>query len=408
MTTRLVRVEDLVWLALFAALHLASPVRTPAELEILVGLALFQAISPRFGWFSTPTGNLVSIGVKLLLGWLLIGVTYGVESSYFPILLLPVVSAATTLSGWGTALTTLLAAGAYLSFLLFLDWNRYEVPPDQARELALRVLFLPLVAFLTHQLARANRAESSKYRKAAADLEEANRHLREAEDAMRRADRLAALGQLTAGLAHELRNPLGTIRSSAELLAKRLPAGDGVGRELSGFITSETDRANSLMVRFLDFARPLELRREPVAAAGLLDEAVSEIERRNPPPTARVVKNYSPDLRPIAVDGELMRRVFVNLIANATEASPAGGVVTVRTREIDGGVEVAVIDRGGGVAPAHRESVFNPFFTTKPSGVGLGLPIAAKIVNEHGGRLDFDSAPGEGSVFRVWIPPSAS
>lgn len=404
MTARFVRPEDFMWLALFAALHFASPVRTPAELEILVGLALFQVAAPRVSWFSTPAGNLASIGVKLTLGWLLIGVTYGVESSYFLILLLPVVSAATTLGGWGTALVTLLAAGAYLSFLLFLDWNRYEIPPDQARELALRVLFLPLVAFLTHQLARANRAEVRNYQRTAAELAEANRHLRDAEDAVRRADRLAALGQLTAGLAHELRNPLGTIRSSAELLAKRLPEGDAVGRELAGFITSETDRANSLMVRFLDFARPVQLRRKPAALAESLDGAIAEIERRNPPHAVRVIKNYSPDLRPVDVDAELMRQVFVNLIANAVEATPAGGVVTVRTRETENGVETAVIDRGSGIAPEHRSSVFNPFFTTKPSGVGLGLAIAAKIVDEHGGRLDVDSTPGEGSVFRVWIP----
>jgi signal transduction histidine kinase len=109
-------------------------------------------------------------------------------------------------------------------------------------------------------------------------------------------------------------------------------------------------------------------------------------------------------VRPVWVDRELVERVFVNLISNALEASAAGGVVTVKTREVANGVELSVIDRGAGIAPEHRESIFNPFFTTKPEGVGLGLAIVAKIVAEHGGRVLVDSTPGEGSVFRVWLP----
>lgn len=401
---KFLRGQDVVWLLLFGALHWFSPAEGDAELETLVALAAFQLISGRVKWFSTPVGNLVSIGAKLLLGWLLIGVTFGVSSSYYLILLMPVVSAATTLGGWQTALVTAAAIASYLSFLLFLDPSQHELTFEGLRELALRCSFLPVVGYLTYQLARANRAEVERYQATAAELEKANLNLHAAEEAVRRADRLAALGQLTAGLAHELRNPLGTVKNSAELLSRRVPESDAVGRELAGFISSEVDRANSLVTRFLEFARPLRLQLRPVAAADLLDRVIAQQERGNPETAVDVFKNYSPDVRPIPMDAELMERVFSNLLANAADASPPGGVVTVKTRQADGGVEISFIDRGPGIAPAHRENIFNPFFTTKTKGVGLGLAIVTKIVDEHGGKVLVDSTPGEGSVFRVWLP----
>ena len=140
----------------------------------------------------------------------------------------------------------------------------------------------PVVAFLTQQLAEANRVKAKKYQAAAEQLEAANRHLQEAEAQMRRSERLVALGQLTAGLAHELRNPLGTMRASAELLLKRVSAENDVARELAGFIASEVDRTNSLITRFLEFARPLQLRRESTDLTLVLDEAIRELERHHP------------------------------------------------------------------------------------------------------------------------------
>jgi signal transduction histidine kinase len=117
-----------------------------------------------------------------------------------------------------------------------------------------------------------------------------------------------------------------------------------------------------------------------------------------------VYKNYDPALRPVSLDGEWMERVFYNLLRNAAEASAAGSSITVKTRPVDGFIEIAVIDRGSGITAEHRESIFNPFFTTKASGVGLGLAIVSKIIDEHGGRILVESEPGQGSVFRVLLP----
>ncbi len=176
--------------------------------------------------------------------------------------MLPVVSAATALGLAGTLLFTAMAAAAYLSFLLYLDWNIFTLDWPEVGVLIQRVLALFLVGNLANVLAEALREQSEKHRRAAEQLAEANQQVLEAEEAVRRSDRLAALGQLTAGLAHELRNPLGTIKASAEMLGNMLSTENEVAREVAGYISSEVDRTNSLVTRFLQFARPLQ------AAAG--------------------------------------------------------------------------------------------------------------------------------------------
>ena len=150
---------------------------------------------------------------------------------------------------------------------------------------------------------------------------------------MRRAERLAALGQLTAGLAHELRNPLGTMKTSAEMLARQVAQENAVAKEMAGFIASEVDRTNSLITRFLDFARPQHLKLETADITAMLDGAIARFEReqKNIGTSVTVFKNYSPDVPPVRFDAELMERVIANLLVNAAQASPPGGIVTVKT-----------------------------------------------------------------------------
>ncbi len=400
-----VRLRDLGWLLLFTALAVVSPTRNDAEVELLICLAILQVIETRIGFFATSRGVVLLIVLKLVLGFLLLGVTGGITSSYYLILILPVITAATGFGLLGTVIVGALAAGCYFSFLLFIDPARYVIPADQMRELWLRViLLLGVVGFATHQLVEARRVQARRYRQVAEQLAEANRSLSAAEAEVRRSERLAALGQLMAGLAHELRNPLGTMKASAELLAKQIPDGNAIATELSGYIAAEVDRTNSLITRFLEFARPVQLKRQPVDLNALIDEAIKQLRRHQPRLAVAIHRNYSPDVPPVPLDAELMERVVFNLLLNAAEASPSGATVTVKTRRIDGSAEVAVIDRGAGIRPEHRESIFNPFFTTKPDGVGMGLAIVSRIVSEHGGTMAVESEPGQGSVFRVVLP----
>jgi two-component system sensor histidine kinase HydH len=401
---RYIRPQDVVWLLLFAALIFFGPEQTTTAISLLVSLAVLQVIESRIEFFSTESGNIILILIKLGLAWVLIASTNQIESGYYFILLLPVVSAATSLGLLGTTVFIAAACGAYLSFLAFIDWRHYYIPAEDQKQLLLRLSLLPVVGFLTHELAEANRVRARNYRAVAEQLAEANRSLHEAQAAVRRSDRLAALGQLTAGLAHELRNPLSTIKTSAEMLAKTVAGDNEVAREVAGYISSEVDRTNSLITRFLEFARPVRLRTEPADLAAVIDRAIAQVERHTPPLPVAIYRNYSPDIPPVEMDAELMERVFYNLILNAAQASPEQSAVTVKTRPVDGDVEISVIDRGSGIEGRHLENIFNPFFTTKPNGVGLGLAIVSKIVDEHDGEIMVESQPGEGSIFRVYLP----
>ena len=400
-----VRAQDVVWILLFAALAFFGPDRNAATIALLSGLAVFQVAEPKIRYFASVQGSAVSFGIKLVLCYLLIGWTDGIASSYYWILLLPVISAATSLGVMGTLIATAVAFGAYFSFLLILAPGQV-IEPDQVRELVLRAIILPVVGFLTNQLAQSSRSAAREYQAVAEQLAEANVSLQAAEAAMRRSERLAALGQMSAGLAHELRNPMGTMRNSAELLMKNVDPSNELALEMASFIVSEVDRSNSLITRFLDFARPLKLKREMTDVTQVIDRAVQQIERHKAPFEVAIYKNYSPDIRPFPMDGELMELVIYNLILNAVQASPPRGTVTVKTRqnEDEDMVEIAVIDSGSGIDPKHIENIFNPFFTTKAHGVGLGLAIVSKIVDEHGGKISVDSEPGSGSVFRVYLP----
>jgi signal transduction histidine kinase len=384
---RYLRPQDFVWLLAFAAIGIFSPYRDPRVLWSLAALAVLQI-------FDSRMAPATSILLKLALIWVMIYYCGGVQvqSGLWVILVLPVISAATNFGLLGTAIFTLLACLHNASFILLLDFQHQYIPWDpDGREFSLRLIILIVVGFLVNQLAEASRRETRRFQETAAKLETAVAQVR-------RSERLAALGQLTAGLAHELRNPLGTMKTSAELLTRTVSKENPIAQEMAGYISTEVDRTNSLITRFLDFARPQHLRLEPADLGAILDRAIASL------PGIQIYKNYAPDIPPIKVDAELLERVFSNLIQNAAQASPPDGVVTVKTQLLEDAVEVAVIDRGSGIDPKNLESIFNPFFTTKPEGVGLGLAICSKIVDEHGGQITVESTAGEGSVFRVVLP----
>jgi signal transduction histidine kinase len=400
---RWVRVQDIVWILLFTGLAIFGPDRSPVSATVLISLGVFQVIEPKVPFLRTTAGAIVSFIAKLGLWYILMGWTDGISSSYYWVILLPVISAASSQGLLGLIIGVFIACATYLSYIFLLP-PELEMTADAWSVLLLRTASIPIGGFLVYELLEANRIATRKAEIAVEQLADANRHLQEAEAAVRRSDRLAALGQLSAGLAHELRNPLGTIKTSAEMLMKNVPADQEVALEMAGFISSEVDRTNSLVTRFLDFARPLAIRLDKADITQVIDQAVTDVENHRPPFDVVIYKAYSPEIPPFYLDSELMERVIYNLILNAAQASPPRASITVKTRQLENTIEVAVIDRGPGIDPKNLESIFNPFFTTKSSGVGLGLAIVTKIVDEHGGKIAVESKPGEGSVFRVFLP----
>ena len=399
---RLIRPQDFVWIPLFIALAATSEILDVFVVVPLAALGLVQVLEPKIEALSSTRWRVAWIILKMAIVYLLIAYTNGIESNFWLLLLLPVVSAATATGLLGTLVFTTLAGVAYLSFLLFLDWEKFVLERPEMNVLVLRVVCLFLVGNLTNLLAEALREQSAKHQRTAEHLAAANQQVLEAQEAVRRSDRLAALGQLTAGLAHELRNPLGTIKASAEMLGRQLSEENEVAREVAGFISTEVDRTNSLVTRFLQFARPLHLRLDREDLSHTLDRAITLAEREAP--GIAIYKNYAPEIPPFAFDAELMERVFYNLVLNAAQATAAGGAVTVKTRANGRTVEIAVIDRGSGIDQKTMKDIFNPFFTTKKEGVGLGLAIVSKIVDEHGGKIAVESEPAKGSIFCVSLP----
>jgi signal transduction histidine kinase len=401
------QVGDVAWL-LFVVIMIGSAPEPNYNADIILPLiGAFQIIEPRLKIFQSRKGQIVSLALKLLLSYLLVGWTHPVYSYYYQIFLIPVVSAATTLELGGVVTVTAIAGLAYFSFLLpfIYDYEHYPLPPDQISIMSLRVAFFAVLAFLVYEQARAKRLQIGRAEEAAAKLAESNKNLREAQVSLRRSERLAALGQLTAGLAHELRNPLGTIKASAEMLTKEsLQERPEVRIEVAGYIGSEVNRMNSLITSFLNFARPLQSKPAEANLGDVLDDVVRQQTDLAKERDTRLVVEKPDRACQFTFDADLLKVALSNLLQNALQASGPGQDVEMRIEGHPGAVKIWITDHGSGIPPQNLESIFNPFFTTKPQGVGLGLPIVAKIVDEHQGRIEVKSEVGKGTTFEIELP----
>ena len=242
-------------------------------------------------------------------------------------------------------------------------------------------------------------------------LDESLKTIRDQEDELVRKEKLASVGQLLAALAHDIKNPLGVIRSSAQLvLDERQP--DAAKREVAQYVIDETDRLTNRINHFLRFARQKPPDSRPVSPRALLDAAVREWDAlgKGEPITTRVqVPDGVPDVR---VDADQVKEALVNVMLNAREAMPRGGTLTVSARaETAGGepaiVEIRIADTGAGISPEHLKQVFDPFFTTKDYGTGLGLTNVKRLVEENGGHLAVHSRPGQGTEVVLRLPALA-
>jgi two-component system, NtrC family, sensor histidine kinase HydH len=397
-----VQAQDFAWLIFATVLLLTSPETNYDALILLPLIAVFQIVEPRLTLFSSPRGQVWSIVLKLIFSALLVGFTHGIDSYYYSIFLIPVVSAATTFSFGPVLLVTVLASAAYLSFLPLgiALWN--FVPPEGFDSiLVLRVSFFSIVSFVVFEQARAKRIEMQRTR-------DALERLVETQASLRRSERLAALGQLTAGLAHELRNPLGTIRASAEMLNKKAARDKPeVMSEMAGYIQSEVDRMNSLITSFLNFARPLQVHPAEADLRAVIADVFKQHAELARSRNVSLVDEVAANAAVFHFDADLMKVALSNLVQNAIQASAEGQQVKVEVTAAGSKVLLRVIDQGSGISPQHLENIFNPFFTTKAQGVGLGLAIVAKIVDEHRGAIQPISELGKGTTFEIALPTAA-
>jgi signal transduction histidine kinase len=225
---------------------------------------------------------------------------------------------------------------------------------------------------------------------------------------LHQSERLAALGEMTASVAHEVRNPLGIISSTAELLQERLARYEPQDR-LAQIIVEESNRLNEKVTEFLDFARPRIPNLRSCDLEAVVDRSLEFLEPEIQRLGVRVLRDYHLDGRVLAADPDLLHQAFLNLLLNAIQAMPSGGRLTVSTQAgpQDRGGEIRFADTGEGIEPESLKKVLNPFFTTKEKGSGLGLPIVKSIIESHQGSLKIDSTVGQGTVVTVTLPELA-
>ncbi len=256
------------------------------------------------------------------------------------------------------------------------------------------------------------RSSEEHLRKAKAELEKWNmrlesevrsrtKKLEEAQEKLLHAERLAAIGAVAAGMGHELRNPLGVMKNVAYYLRAKVDGTDHKIRKYVGRLEQEIEHANEIVTTLLDFSRPLSLSLSRVDVDCLMEDV---LERASVPSNVQVTLELNRGLPKILADGEKLSEVFDRLILNAIQAMPKGGELRLKTRADTDDVEIEVEDTGVGVAEADREKIFEPLYTTKAKGIGLGLSLSRKYVTAHGGTLEINDGRSEGTSFLVKLP----
>src|SRR5216683_5603340 len=317
---------DLLWLVFLAGLAMLPPVREIHKQLILLAFGLIQLTE---GWFLSRVperGAAYVVLAKIGLATLLIDHTgeLSINSSYYPIYYLPIVTAAEYFGPWATLCWTALASAAYCSYL-YPALQEYEVTTESYSLLAIRILFFFLAAMVVNRFVVENRRQTKRYQELAEALAETNRKLEQAQAEARRSERLAALGQLSAGLAHEIRNPLGVIKGSAEMLNQKLRESNPLASELAGYISTEVNRLSALVTRFLDFARPLHTELTPQEITPVLDRSLQLVATMWKGGPVAVERHYPEDLPTVPLDESLCEQAFVNIIQNAYDAMGSGG-----------------------------------------------------------------------------------
>jgi signal transduction histidine kinase len=217
-------------------------------------------------------------------------------------------------------------------------------------------------------------------------------------------ERLANLGRITAGVAHEVKNPLNSMRIWLENLKASLPDVDGLPLQAVRVLDSEIDRLDSVVKRFLDFTRPPEMHQEECSLKGILEEVLAVEKPSFDKANIKLDARLDAGVPDVLVDRPLLQQALINLIVNAIEAMGAGGQLFVSLRRRDEMAEIKIRDTGKGIAPEHRQRIFQLFFTTRPGGSGIGLASTFRTIQLHNGSIEFESEVGRGTSFQIDLP----
>lgn len=319
---------------------------------------------------------------------------------------IPIIYSAFRFGLKGGAVTGLLVSVIYAPYLIM---YRHELSPELVVKV-LDVLLYNGIGWITGGLVEAEHHQKHRYLQALEQLQESNRALEqkireknELEEQVRRADKLAALGLLVSGIAHELRNPLGILKATVQVMETELRAHPEV-KEFTAVVKEEAERMNKVIQEFLDFARPTPLQLEMTDVKALLTDVLLFVRKYLDQQKIKVFTNYSTELPLICIDEKQIRQVFINLILNSTAAIEDAGSIEIETRADRRYITVCFKDTGRGIPIENLDKIFDPFFTTKDTGTGLGLAVVHRIIDSHAGFIEVESKLGKGTEFRIYLP----
>jgi signal transduction histidine kinase len=266
------------------------------------------------------------------------------------------------------------------------------------------LIMFQVVAFVVGLLAQSEHRLRHRQERTSRELADAYRELRESFQHLSRADRLSSLGELSAGVAHEIKNPLASLKGSLEILAAEFPPGHAK-REFVEIMEKELQQLNGIVTEFLYFARaprPVRMPCDIREVIGSLTVLCSKEAARHSVELAVSSPKTLPELN---LDASQVQQALLNVVLNGIQAMPGGGRLEVKLMLSNGGVHIEIRDQGPGVPPDQRTRIFDPFFTTKARGTGLGLPIAQKLIRAQGGDIRLrDAHEGPGAVFVIELP----
>lgn len=234
-------------------------------------------------------------------------------------------------------------------------------------------------------------------------LEDNIAELKDMQERLVRSEKLAMMGKIAAYVAHEIRNPLTTIGGFAQSILRKSANDDSIGQS-SQIIKDEVTRLEKILANVMDFSKPQKPLKTSAEINVIIENACLLLVSFLKAQGIQLIKEFTPDLPQIIVDTDQIKQVFVNLIKNAAESMPNGGTLTVKTEAENDHIRIDVIDTGVGMTPEVLDNIFNPFYTTKPEGTGVGLAVTHQIIDEHEGRLKVMSAVGRGTTFSVYLP----
>ncbi|OFW28642.1 MAG: hypothetical protein A3H97_03495 [Acidobacteria bacterium RIFCSPLOWO2_02_FULL_65_29] len=311
----------------------------------------------------------------------------------------PIIFGAYWYGAWGGVAAAAITSAAFIPHIRGM-WIHNEA---YSASLYAQVVVFHVLGLTVGLLVGAQRRLTARYRDAATSLERANRELRDSREHLRRADRLSALGEIAAGLAHEIQNPLAGVKGALEIIASRVKQGTPEA-EFAGIGGRELARLEGLVGEFLTYARPHDPALRPADIHEIVERVAALLRAEAERKAVTLVFERPAGLSPLSLDAEQITQVIFNVVLNGIQATGAGGRVRIRESVEPGWGVVDVIDEGPGIRPEHALRIFDPFFTTKPRGTGLGLAISQRIVIAHRGTIEALPGSPTGSVFRIRLP----